>query len=380
MISKIELKNFKGHSYTSIELGNRNITVLVGKNGTGKTSILQSLHYFSMLTSKNCDVIFHDGTESSPENFVKRGTSESVISISGNRGLQNWTANIKFSKSASSESGWKPALSYKINNESLQTLTGNWKSSFSTADDFLKKAIQHTVYLKMVAEKLAEPSVPKDVSPRLEYDGYGLASAIANLKNANPENFEILENSVKNLLPFVKRIRIQKKEIERLEQRIITVDGKNVSYDSPQKLFADELVLDLQGAESLPAHALSEGTLLIIGLLTVLVSPSRPNLILLDDIEQGLHPKAQRDLIKLIINLTKKPEYQYLQIVLTTHSPYIIDEVEPSDIWLLNDGPNGKIDICPLNKYPDAEKALEVLSAGELWSSIGEDWVGKDKP
>ena len=65
---------------------------------------------------------------------------------------------------------------------------------------------------------------------------------------------------------------------------------------------------------------------------------------------------------------------------MTTHSPYIIDEVEPSDIWLLNDGPNGKIDICPLNKYPDAEKALEVLSAGELWSSIGEDWVGKDKP
>ena len=376
MISKIVLENFKGHTHTIIDLGNRNITVLAGKNGTGKTSVLQSLHYFSMLTSKNCDVIFHYGTERSPENLVKRGASEAVISVFGSWGIKNWTADLKFTKSNSSESGWKPTLSYRINNESLKTLNGSWKSSFNTADEYLKKAIQHTVYLKMVAEKLAEPSVPKDIFPRVEYDGYGLASAIANLKNADPERFETLESSVKHLLPFVKRIRIQKKEIERLEQRIITVEGKNVSYDAPQKLVADELVLDLQGAESLPAHTLSEGTLLILGLLTVLVSPNRPNLILLDDIEQGLHPKAQRDLIRLIIDLTKKPEYQYLQIVLTTHSPYIIDEVEPSDIWLLNDVTNGKIDACPLIKYPDAEKALQVLTAGELWSSIGEEWVG----
>ncbi len=374
MITNISLKNFKGHTNTSIDLGR--ITVLVGKNGAGKTSVLQSLHYLSMLASKTCQIIFHIGTERSLENLVKRGAHDSQISATGYWGNKNWTANVKFTKSAASESGWKPTLNYRWNNDPPVTCKGNWNSSFSEADEDFKKAIQHTVYLKMVAEKLAEPSIPKDISPRVEYDGFGLASAIANLKNAEPERFEILEESLKSLLPFVQRIRVQKKKIERMEQRIVTVDGKSVSYDAPQSLVADELVLDLRGAESLPAHALSEGTLLALGLLTVLVSPNCPNLILLDDIEQGLHPKAQRDIFRVIRNLTQDAKRPYLQIVMTTHSPYIIDELGASDIWLLNDVPEGEIYAKQLLSYPDSEKALQVLTTGELWSSVGEDWVG----
>jgi predicted ATPase len=130
----------------------------------------------------------------------------------------------------------------------------------------------------------------------------------------------------------------------------------------------------MQGADSIPGHGLSEGTLLIIGLLTILVSPSCPNLILLDDIEQGLHPKAQRDIVKVIRDLTK--EREYLQIVLTTHSPYVIDEFDAADIWLLNNDATGDIHTQQLKSHPDAEQALRTLTTGELWSTIGEEWVG----
>jgi predicted ATPase len=225
----------------------------------------------------------------------------------------------------------------------------------------------------MVAERLAEPSIPTDINPRVEYDGFGLASAIANLKNAEPDRFENLEKAVRKLLPFVQRIRVQKKKIEKLEQRTITVDGKNLLYEAPQPYVADELTLDLQNAASIPAHALSEGTLFAIGLLTVLFSPSCPNLILLDDIEQGLHPKAQRDILKIIREFLK--DRPFLQIIMTTHSPYVVDEVDVSDIWLLNGISQGKICAKRLDSYPDTEKALQVLTTGELWSSIGEEWV-----
>ena len=63
--------------------------------------------------------------------------------------------------------------------------------------------------------------------------------------------------------------------------------------------------------------------------------------------------------------------------MLTTHSPFIIDEVEPADIWLLDDSPDGKIYISPMSSYPNVIRALDVLTTGELWSSIGEEWVGK---
>ena len=110
-----------------------------------------------------------------------------------------------------------------------------------------------------------------------------------------------------------------------------------------------------------------------IGLLTILAGPTCPSLILIDDVEQGLHPWAQRQLITVLKRLLEeRPE---LQIVLTTHSPYVVDEVEASDVWVLAADAAGKTGARRLTDVPDAEKALEVLTPGELWSAQGEDWV-----
>ena len=225
----------------------------------------------------------------------------------------------------------------------------------------------------MTAKKLAQPSVPENISPEVEYDGYGLASAIAYLQNAEPDSFDKLLESVKEILPFVRRIRVLKKKIQTTEQKTITVDGNSSSLPLQREEIADELYLDLKGAKSLPAHALSEGTLLTLGLLTVLVSPACPNLLLLDDIEQGLHPKAQRDILKVIRKLAEgRPS---LQIVMTTHSPYVIDEMAASDVWLLNADNEETIHAMQLSSHPDSEQALQLLTTGEFWGTVGEEWV-----
>jgi hypothetical protein len=44
-------------------------------------------------------------------------------------------------------------------------------------------------------------------------------------------------------------------------------------------------------APDVPAHAASEGTLITLALLTALCSPNRPRILLLDDIDQSLHPQ-----------------------------------------------------------------------------------------
>ncbi len=56
----------------------------------------------------------------------------------------------------------------------------------------------------------------------------------------------------------------------------------------------DLLVFDFANRKGVPATNLSEGTLLVLGLLAVLHSPSRPKVILLDDIEKGLHPRHRK--------------------------------------------------------------------------------------
>ena len=55
-------------------------------------------------------------------------------------------------------------------------------------------------------------------------------------------------------------------------------------------------------------------------------SPQKYGLLLIDEIETSLHPRAQRRLIRDLADLCRERE---LQIILTTHSPYILGELPP---------------------------------------------------
>jgi predicted ATPase len=64
--------------------------------------------------------------------------------------------------------------------------------------------------------------------------------------------------------------------------------------------------------------------------------PMRPtSLVLIDEIETSLHPKVQRKLIRELARLAAMHD---LQIILTTHSPYILEELPPmARIYIMNE-------------------------------------------
>jgi predicted ATPase len=62
-------------------------------------------------------------------------------------------------------------------------------------------------------------------------------------------------------------------------------------------------------------------------------------IVLIDEIETSLHPRAQRRLMRDLARIARERE---LQIVLTTHSPYILDELPPEARIYLMDGAGGK--------------------------------------
>ncbi len=59
------------------------------------------------------------------------------------------------------------------------------------------------------------------------------------------------------------------------------------------------------------------------------------SLILIDEIETSLHPRAQRRLIR---DLAEKCRQLDLQIILTTHSPYVLEEIPPEGRLYIIDG------------------------------------------
>jgi energy-coupling factor transporter ATP-binding protein EcfA2 len=52
------------------------------------------------------------------------------------------------------------------------------------------------------------------------------------------------------------------------------------------------------------------------------------SLVLIDEIESSLHPRAQRRMIRYLAELCR---LKHLQIVVTTHSPYVLNEFYPED-------------------------------------------------
>lgn len=65
----------------------------------------------------------------------------------------------------------------------------------------------------------------------------------------------------------------------------------------------------------------------------------RYGIILIDEVETSLHPRAQRRLMRDLARVARERE---LQIILTTHSPYILGELPPEARIYLMEGSSGK--------------------------------------
>jgi predicted ATPase len=76
----------------------------------------------------------------------------------------------------------------------------------------------------------------------------------------------------------------------------------------------------LSGHEDQDAQGQGETTITEL----IQTDPPKYSLILIDEIESSLHPRAQRRLIRDLANVARERE---LQIMLTTHSPYILEEL-----------------------------------------------------
>ncbi len=339
MIERVELKDFKSHVHTKVDLGR--MTLLVGPNSSGKTSLLEALAYREDVEDKDA--------------FIRSGQESLSIGIEG-----------KFQ-----------GIRHKLSIEWPRRETNLVRFTDESYEEFAND-LSRAMFLRLSSQRLATPSYSEDLLPRVSRFGNGLAPAIAYLLTYEPDRFQGFMGLVRSVLPFVKGIRVRPAKVPVTTLTRITIDDKTVPVDRSEARTGQEMILDVDGAKGLPAHVISDGTILTIGILTILASPSCPNLILLDDIEQGLHPKAQRELVGVLKRLLEeRPE---LQIVATTHSPYVVDELDAKDVWVLAANQDGETSARHLSDHPDAEKALEVLTTGEFLSAEGEDWVLETTP
>ena len=85
------------------------------------------------------------------------------------------------------------------------------------------------------------------------------------------------------------------------------------------------------------------------------------------------NPRAQREVIGILRRIVElRPG---LQIIATTHSPYIVDEFPPEAVVVLTLDDEGHTMARRLSEHPKFDKWKEAMNTGELWAWVGEDWI-----
>jgi predicted ATPase len=187
--------------------------------------------------------------------------------------------------------------------------------------------------------------------------GSGLAGLLADWKLEDDPRLTRVIEQLSKVVPQVREIRT--KRTERGEYALWFGVG-------PQR-------------KAVPAHEMSSGTLYALALLTLLESvEERSALILLDDLDRDLHPEAQGILLgHLRAVLEIRPG---LQIVATSHSPYLVDHFLASEVRVMALDDEGFACIAPLTSHPDHPRLGSAMRPGEFWSAVGERWILRSTP
>jgi len=221
----------------------------------------------------------------------------------------------------------------------------------------LREITPRATFLRLNASRMSTASYSDEKTPSLQEDGSAFGALLAHIALVDRTRYDRIVDAVRAVIPAVHGLRLEREKVPR----------------SDPELWGHKLIIDFESSPDTPAEEASEGTLLVIGIITAVLSIEHPNLILIDDIDKGLHPKAIVDLIAQLRRiLVENPD---LQIIATTHSPYLIDNFEGDEIRLTTMSPTAGVVCGRLSDHPDFARWRETMLAGEFWSMVGERWL-----
>jgi predicted ATPase len=95
-------------------------------------------------------------------------------------------------------------------------------------------------------------------------------------------------------------------------------------------------------------------------------------IIILDEIENGINPYLTESIHKLLSDITKKGDRQ---IIFTTHSPIVLDYIKPGNIVFLWKDHTGIIRCGKMFTKKRMKALLEALNPGEVWVNLNKDEI-----
>lgn len=357
-VSKISFKGFRGINDQEFELSKNQSTVLIGVNGSGKTSILECLaillsQFFSLITnSKRASKLSFADTD------ITEGVKETLLTIEAIFEGEN--------------------ISWGIQKERLKS-----KQIFINEETILKETKAFVDFEKYPSIENIMKNVPFAVFYPTNRNVNQIFSKIKPNNNLIYEQLKVFENALENSIDFTHFFNwFKKREDYENEKRL---DEDESFRDSElqavrnavenflpnfsnlrirRKKDTANLVVSKNGTE-LILNQLSHGEktmLAMVGDLARRLAIANPSfntplegkgIVLIDEIELHLHPKWQRSIIP---NLEKT--FPNCQFIIATHSPQVVSHAVRGSVFLID---NGEIRLIENSYGRDSNWILETI-------------------
>lgn len=319
MITTIRYKNFKALRDATLPLGR--FTLIVGANGTGKTTAMDAL----LMAAQRVEYEWKD--------IASLGVTDLPVEI-----LVNF------------QDTFPPAISFtleKSRSEILRTGTSILLHDEDTSTSYLASFLK----FNFDSESIAQP-VQIRSNIELKENGLNLAGVLDQLRDSEPEKFEELNSELNRWFPEFDRI----------------------LFEVPSEGTKTFLLRTSLGKHKIKAKDLSDGTRLALAYLTIAYLPDSPKIVAFEEPEKGIHPRLLRNIQEAMYRLAYPEKYgekrEPVQVIATTHSPYLLDlyKEHPEEIVIASKDENG-VHFERLIDKPHYEEIIQDAPLGEIWYS-----------
>ena len=334
-IKTVRIRNFKAiQDSGTIKL--EPLTVLIGNNGSGKSSFIEGLETLEYIVQDDLDqamttwhgfeyawnkAVSHEDRQESKDKRAYQ-TNPMAFTITGNhagRLLGAFRAKMEITMGPGGNSLFiqREKLTFRkglrmqrddggrIKYDSLsdgrkpQTKLDDGKSMMQNLG---VGGMGHWQFLMLVPQNMGEPVPQKRAGGdlRLVKDGSNIAQYLSWIRDKDSAAFEGIVETMQYVLSYARDLQPQlTSELERAVYLQLTEQGFKI-----------------------PGWLFSTGTLRVLALLALLRSPEPPPLIVVEEIENGLDPRTIHLVLEEIRTAVQAGD---TQVILTTHSPYFLD-------------------------------------------------------
>lgn len=344
MIRKITIKNFKSIVDLTLDLGRFN--VIIGANGCGKTNILEAIAFAAAANIKKLDnefLINRDLRLTRPELMVNafeegaykmeegplKDFSDGTFFVSlGEDGKKNRQIAIAHQPETNT---WHNMSAYASQEDYafLNSIQGEEMDEESLKDNIQVLQKNHPEEFARLIE-LFRPS-QSDINAFLIYH-----PTEKHLKEVKDSPIFPLGIRGEGLLQYLKD-KSQQTEYKEMFESINEGLGMLDWFDGvavPVDLLSNEYKLSIgdrylrDSMHFFDQRSTNEGFMFLLFYLTLFNSKDTPPFFSIDNIETALNPRLCTELTSRLINTAKEKDKQ---VILTTHSPYVLDALNLSD-------------------------------------------------